>query len=337
MGIELLKSEAKKASGGIGTASTLKSSSKATTVSTTTTGLSQQQLKAIKLRKRESSAISVSTSTETNSVVSSNISSGAANRCSTTDEELDALFAAIDQEIELDPEAALDLMEVLEDDPDKIAEAEQEVYSSSIYIPDDDYEMQMDEVQEEEDEEMKEMLALIENAKYDLKDRDEGELMEMVEKIDDDDYYNKLKMDIKDKQQEKKRQEDLSISAAQIKTNEEDEARRKAEEEARRKAQVEAKKKIEDDAKIKSSNEVKIKDTKKELDTENKKKLELNASRKSEADSRKMALELMKRKANQAKEELEKSTVPTEPRKHILEGVTNKIVDTKRKMEEEAQ
>merc|ERR1712083_34900 len=188
-----------------------------------------------------------------------------------------------------------------------------------------------------EDEEMKEMLALIENAKYDLKDRDEGELMEMVEKIDDDDYYNKLKMDIKDKQQEKKRQEDLSISAAQIKTNEEDEARRKAEEEARRKAQVEAKKKIEDDAKIKSSNEVKIKDTKKELDTENKKKLELNASRKSEADSRKMALELMKRKANQAKEELEKSTVPTEPRKHILEGVTNKIVDTKRKMEEEAQ
>ena len=87
-------------------------------------------------------------------------------RCSTTDEELEALFSAIDREISDDPEAALDLLDVLDDNPEASEEIQEEleVIKSNIYLlPEDEYEM--DVANDKEDEAMKEMLALIESAK----------------------------------------------------------------------------------------------------------------------------------------------------------------------------
>ena len=87
-------------------------------------------------------------------------------KCSTKNEELEALFSAIDREISDDPEAALDLLDVLDDNPEASEEIQEEleVIKSNIYLPPTDgYEM--DVANDEEDEAMKEMLAKIESAK----------------------------------------------------------------------------------------------------------------------------------------------------------------------------
>ena len=85
---------------------------------------------------------------------------------STKIEELEALFSAIDREISDDPEAALDLHDVLDDNPEASEEIQEEleVIKSNIYLPpEDNYEM--DVADDKEDEAMKEMLAKIESAK----------------------------------------------------------------------------------------------------------------------------------------------------------------------------
>ena len=87
-------------------------------------------------------------------------------KCSTKNEELEALFSAIDREISDDPEAALDLLDVLDDNPEASEEMQEEleVIKSNIYLPpEDDYEMEV--ADDKENEEIKRMLALIESAK----------------------------------------------------------------------------------------------------------------------------------------------------------------------------
>ena len=84
---------------------------------------------------------------------------------STKIEELEALFSAIDREISDDPEAALDLLDVLDDNPEASEEIQEEleVIKSNIHLPPTDgYEM--DVADDKEDEAMKEMLAQIESA-----------------------------------------------------------------------------------------------------------------------------------------------------------------------------
>merc|ERR1711892_338122 len=99
-----------------------------------------------------------------------------------------------------DPEAALDLLDVLEDDPEASVEMqeEMEIIKSNIYLPpEDDYEMEIEEeVLDKEDEEMKEMLALIESAKGELDTTKEEELLKMMDRLDDDEYFEKLKSDV---------------------------------------------------------------------------------------------------------------------------------------------
>ena len=87
-------------------------------------------------------------------------------KCSTKNEELEALFSAIDREISDDPEAALDLLDVLDDNPEASEEMQEEleVIKSNIYLPPED-EYEMDVANDKEDEAMKEMLALLESAK----------------------------------------------------------------------------------------------------------------------------------------------------------------------------
>jgi hypothetical protein len=67
-------------------------------------------------------------------------------RCSTTDQDLDDLFAAIDKEIQLDPDVAMDLLDVLNDEEEEGEEEGVEDMGhikSSIYLPQDDYEMEV--------------------------------------------------------------------------------------------------------------------------------------------------------------------------------------------------
>merc|ERR1711872_601847 len=47
-----------------------------------------------------------------------------------------------------------------------------------------------------EDEEMKEMLALIENAKGEIDTTKEEELLKMMDRLDDEEYFEKLKSDV---------------------------------------------------------------------------------------------------------------------------------------------
>ena len=75
-------------------------------------------------------------------------------------------FPAIDRENSDDTEAALDLLDVLDDNPEASEEIQEEleVIKSNIYLPPTDgYEM--DVADDKEDEAMKEMLAKIESAK----------------------------------------------------------------------------------------------------------------------------------------------------------------------------
>merc|ERR1711915_860787 len=127
------------------------------------------------------------------------VTTDSAIRCSTTDEELEALFSAIDKEIIDDPDAALDLLDVLEDNPKELEEMQMEinVLKSNIYLPpEDEYDMEVDEVEDKEDEEMKEMLALIENAKGEIDTTKEEELLKMMDRLDDEEYFEKLKSDV---------------------------------------------------------------------------------------------------------------------------------------------
>eukprot|EP00091_Calanus_sinicus_P012399 TRINITY_DN27983_c0_g1_i1.p2 TRINITY_DN27983_c0_g1~~TRINITY_DN27983_c0_g1_i1.p2 ORF type:complete len:104 (+),score=32.54 TRINITY_DN27983_c0_g1_i1:272-583(+) len=71
-----------------------------------------------------------------------------------------------------------------------------EIIKSNIYLPpEDDYVMEVDEEElDKEDEEMREMLALIENAKGELDTTKEEELLKMMDRLDDDEYFEKLKV-----------------------------------------------------------------------------------------------------------------------------------------------
>merc|ERR1712029_419182 len=72
-----------------------------------------------------------------------------------------------------------------------------EVIKSNIYLPpEDDYEMQVEEEEEDkEDEEMKEMLAMIESAKGEIDASKEEELLNLMDKLDDDEVFEKFKKD----------------------------------------------------------------------------------------------------------------------------------------------
>merc|ERR1712106_730346 len=79
-----------------------------------------------------------------------------------------------------------------------MGQEEMEIIKSNIYLPpEDDYVMEVEEeVLDKEDEEMKEMLALIENAKGELDTTKEEELLKMMDRLDDDEYFEKLKSDV---------------------------------------------------------------------------------------------------------------------------------------------
>ena len=73
-------------------------------------------------------------------------------KCSTKNEELEALFSAIDREISDDPEAALDLLDVLDDNPEASEEIQEELEAikSNIQLPpEEDYEMNVADDKEE--------------------------------------------------------------------------------------------------------------------------------------------------------------------------------------------
>ena len=132
-------------------------------------------------------------------------------KCSTINEELEALFSAIDREISDDPEAALDLIDVLDDNPEASEEMQEEleVIKSNIQLPpEDDYEM--DVANDKEDEEMKEMLALIESEKE--KAKEEAQLKKNTEQEEDGDEISKNKRraddSLPEKQPSKKKTKD---------------------------------------------------------------------------------------------------------------------------------
>merc|ERR1712123_378202 len=194
--IEMLKIEEKKKKGGIGVSAKAKPQAETASTSKADNKPSASELLAVKLRKKE--PVERKTADRVTTVKS--VTTDSAVRCSTTDEELEALFSAIDKELTDDPEAALDLLDVLEDDPDASEEMqeEMEIIKSNIYLPpEDDYVMEVEEeVLDKEDEEMKEMLALIENAKGELDTTKEEELLKMMDRLDDDEYFEKLKSDV---------------------------------------------------------------------------------------------------------------------------------------------
>merc|ERR1719348_1097832 len=193
--IELLKAEEKKKKGGIGASTKAKSSeSSSNTAKAAAAKPTASELLAVKLRKKEPLKLPERPKAGVSEP------SKAPTRCSTTDDELEALFSAIDKEITDDPEAALDLLDIIEDNPDEVTEEMQEeieVIKSNIYLPPgDDYEMQVEEEQEEEDAEMKEMLEMIENAKREIDESKTEELIKMMDKLEDDEYFEKLKEDV---------------------------------------------------------------------------------------------------------------------------------------------
>merc|ERR1712192_134240 len=198
--IELLKVEEKKKAGGIGVST--KSTKSTAEVPNPTPAASKkptaQDLLAVKLRKEPKA----SSQPRTEQLKSDATGAAAQDRCSTTEEELEALFSAIDQKINDDPDAVLDLLDVLEDHPEASVEMqeEMEVIKSSIYLPpEDEYEMELDEPEKgesTEDEEMKEMLEMIENAKGEIDTTNEEELVKMMDRLDDEAYFEKLRNDV---------------------------------------------------------------------------------------------------------------------------------------------
>merc|ERR1711963_1311539 len=162
--------EEKKKKGGIGVSSKAKTQVEVASSSKTVSKPTASELLAIKLKKKD---VVERKTVETKVTTKKIIGSDNPVRCSTTDEELEALFSAIDKEITDDPDAALDLLDIIEDNPDDVTEEMQEeieVIRSNIYLPpEEDYEMQVEEEEEDkEDEEMKEMMAMIESAKEEI-------------------------------------------------------------------------------------------------------------------------------------------------------------------------
>merc|ERR1711953_1395427 len=79
-----------------------------------------------------------------------------------------------------------------------------EVIKSNIYLPpEDDYQMVVEEEEEQEDDEMKEMMAMIESAKEEFDSVKEDELIQIMDKLDDDEYFTNLKKDVKETELEK--------------------------------------------------------------------------------------------------------------------------------------
>merc|ERR1712203_632510 len=133
----------------------------------------------------------------------------------TTEEELEALFAQIDQEIDIDPELSQDLLDILNDEEE--GEAMEEGYEEEQYDVNPnianktpltyyrggdrfewgDPDNETDEQKDKEDAEMEEMLAMIEAAKKDIEVVKEDDLMGMIENIDDDTYFEKNQTDTK--------------------------------------------------------------------------------------------------------------------------------------------
>ena len=263
--IELLKVEEKKKKGVIGAAAKAPEAS-ATAAPAATKRPSAQDLLAVKLRRKEPEPRPQRPEIK-------DIGGGDAARCSTTDEELEALFSAIDQEIIDDPDAVLDLLDVLEDHPEATPEMqeEMEVIKSCIYLPpEDDYEMELDEPEKgesTEDEEMKEMLTMIENAKGEIDTTNEEELVKMMDRLDDDEYFEKLRNDVLAAEEvkarevaEKSRQEVMEAEEAKEKAKKEAEAKAKIETETKAKTKVEnvEEPKMEEDA---SSNKRRAEET----------------------------------------------------------------------------
>merc|ERR1712083_1148498 len=236
--IELSKVEEKKKKGGIGVSTKAKPEEGATPAVAASKKPTAQDLLAVKLRRKEAEPKASQARTEQ---LKSDASATAAapDRCSTTEEELEALFSAIDQEINDDPDAVLDLLDVLEDHPEASVEMqeEMEVIKSSIYLPpEDEYEMELDEPEKgesTEDEEMKEMLEMIENAKGEIDTTNEDELVKMMDRLDDDVYFEKLRNDV--------------LAAEELKAKEvAEKSRREAQEmEDRRKKEAEEKMELE--------------------------------------------------------------------------------------------
>jgi len=180
----------------------------------------------------------------------------------------EALFSAIDQEITDDPDAAIDLLDILEDDPEASEEMKEEldVIKSCIYLPpEDDYEMDLDEPEKgesTEDEEMKEMLDMIERAKGEIDTTNEEELVKMMDRLDDDEYFEKLRSDVIAAEEmkakevaEKSRKEAMEAQEAAerskreaellVKKQLEEKAKKESEEQARKEAEEKAKKESE--------------------------------------------------------------------------------------------
>merc|ERR1712012_103630 len=197
------------------------------------------------------------------------------DRCSTTEEELEALFSAIDQEINDDPDAVLDLLDVLEDHPEASVEMqeEMEVIKSNIYLPpEDEYEMELDEPEKgesTEDEEMKEMLEMIENAEGEIDTTNEEELVKMMDRLDDEAYFEKLRNDVlaseerkakelaeksrrelEEKEMEEIRLKENALEAKQREKEEEEKAKKRdTEQRAKKDAEDKAKREAEEIAK----------------------------------------------------------------------------------------
>merc|ERR1711952_491959 len=135
----LLKAEEKKKKGGIGVATKAKSSEQKSPPSTAKAAAkpTASELLAVKLRKKETVAKSQPPAVRSVAEVSREPA-----RCSTTDDELEALFSAIDKEITDDPDAALDLLEMME----MIENAKVEIESSK----EDDLIKLMDKLEDDE-------------------------------------------------------------------------------------------------------------------------------------------------------------------------------------------
>merc|ERR1712083_1055156 len=285
--IELLKVEEKKKKGGIGVSTKAKTEEGATPTPAVAASKkpTAQDLLAVKLRRKEAEPKASQARTEQ---LKSDASTAAAaqDRCSTTEEELEALFSAIDQEINDDPDAVLDLLDVLEDHPEASVEMqeEMEVIKSSIYLPpEDEYEMELDEPEKgesTEDEEMKEMLEMIENAKGEIDTTNEEELVKMMDRLDDEAYFEKLRNDVLASEERKAKElaEKSRREAQEMEDRRKKEAEEKMELERVQKSQKEAEEKAKKDSEERVKREANEK-AKKEADDKAKREAEERAKK----------------------------------------------------------
>ena len=156
--------EENKKKGGIGVSYKTKPVAEAATTSKATNKPTASGLLAVKAEEKRKMERKVETKVTT--VKSVQMDNTSTVRCSTTDEELEALFQQLIGKFLMILKLLLNLLDVLDDNPEASEEMQEEleVIKSNIYLqPEDDYEM--DVADDKEDEAMKEMLALIENAK----------------------------------------------------------------------------------------------------------------------------------------------------------------------------